>query len=77
MSTDSSKVLRLNLPQWPGDDRPFCRIGGRILVALAPDPQGPEETVPVPPATDAELPLKRVSCPAPRYSGRSMRHWRR
>jgi hypothetical protein len=59
MPIDSSKVLRLNMPQWQGGDRPFYRIGGRVLAALAPDAQGPEETVLVPSATDAERPLEQ------------------
>jgi arginase len=59
MPIDPSKVLRLNFPQWQGGDRPFYRIGGRVLAALAPDAQGPEETVPVPPAIDTERPLER------------------
>ncbi|MBQ0820678.1 arginase family protein [Microvirga sp. HBU67558] len=48
MAIDPQKVLRLNLPQWQGGDRPNYRIGGRVLAAIAPEPQGPEETVPVP-----------------------------
>jgi arginase len=56
MPVNPRKVLRLNLPQWQGGDRPSYRIGGRVLAALAPDAQGPEETVPVAVATDAERP---------------------
>jgi arginase len=59
MPIDPSKVLRLNLPQWQGGDRPSYRIGGRVLAALAPDAQGPEETVWVPPATDTERLLEQ------------------
>jgi arginase len=59
MPIDPRKVLRLNLPQWQGGDRPPYRIGGRVLAALAPDAQGPEETVPVPQATDSERPLEQ------------------
>jgi arginase len=81
MPIDPSKVLRLNLPQWQGGDRPFYRIEGRVLAALAPDPQGPEETVPVPAATEGERPLeqgilsraallRQVGC-ASRHSGTS------
>lgn len=59
MPIDPSRVLRLNLPQWQGGDRPFYRIGARVLAALAPGAQGPEKTVPVPPATNTERPLER------------------
>lgn len=58
MPVDPRKVLRLNLPQWQGGDRPPYRIGGRVLAALAPEARGPEETVPVPSATDTERPLE-------------------
>jgi arginase len=56
MPIEPNRVLRLNFPQWQGGDRPFYRIGGRVLAALAPDPQGAEETVPVPPATGTDRP---------------------
>ena len=59
MPIDPRKVLRLNVPQWQGGDRPAYRIGGRVLAALAPDAQGPEETVPVPAETGAERPLEQ------------------
>lgn len=58
MAIDPAKVLRLSLPQWQGSDRPDYRIGGRVLAAIAPDPQGPEETVPVPAATGEERPVE-------------------
>ena len=45
MPIEPNRVLRLNCPQWLGGDRPFYRIRGRVLAALAPDPQGAEETV--------------------------------
>lgn len=54
MPIDPKTVLRLNLPLWQGGDRPDYRIGGRVLAALAPDAQGPEETVAVAPAIEAE-----------------------
>jgi arginase len=57
MPIDPAKVLRLNLPQWQGGDRPPYRVGGRVLAALAPDALGPEETVPVPPAGPEERPV--------------------
>jgi hypothetical protein len=41
-----------NLPQWQGLDRPNYRIGGRVLAAIAPGPQGPGETVIVPHAVE-------------------------
>lgn len=50
MTIDGNRVLRQNLPVWQGGDRPAYRIGGRVLAAIAPDPQGPEETVAVPPS---------------------------
>jgi arginase len=48
VAIDGRNVLRLNLPLWQGGDRPDYRIGGRVLAAIAPEPRGPEETVPVP-----------------------------
>lgn len=59
MPIDPKTVLRLNLPQWQGGDRPHYRIGGRVLAALAPDAQGPEETVAVAPAAEAGRPVER------------------
>lgn len=58
MAIDPRNVLRLNLPQWQGSDRPDYRIGGRVLAAIAPDPQGPQETVPVPAATGDKRPVE-------------------
>lgn len=46
---DPKHVLRLNLPLWQGGDRPDYYIGSRVLSAIAPDPQGPVETIAVPP----------------------------
>jgi arginase len=57
MAVDPRKVLRLNLPQWQGGDRPNYRIGGRVLAAIAPESQGPEETVSVPVAGKDERPI--------------------
>jgi len=53
MTIDANKVLRLNMPQWQGGDRPAYRLGGRVLAAIAPEPQGPEETVEVPQSADS------------------------
>ena len=58
MAIDGKRVLRLNLPVWQGGDRPNYRIGGRVLAAIAPDAQGPEETVPVPRATADVRPVE-------------------
>jgi arginase len=59
MGVDPKNVLRLNMPQWQGGDRPPYLIGGRVLAALAPDPQGPVETVTVPPARESKRPVER------------------
>jgi arginase len=48
MAINPKNVLRLNLPMWQGGDRPDYRTGGRILAAIAPEPQGPVETIAVP-----------------------------
>ena len=48
MSIDPKRVLRLNMPQWQGGDRPDYRLGGRVLAAIASEPQGPVETIPIP-----------------------------
>lgn len=58
MTIDGNRVLRLNLPVWQGGDRPNYRICGRVLAAIAPDPQGPEETVAVPRPTAAVRPVE-------------------
>jgi len=44
----ASKTLRLNMPQWQGGDEPAYRFGAELLRWLAPDHNGPEETVVVP-----------------------------
>jgi arginase len=36
------------MPQWQGGDRPDYRLGGRVLAAIASEPQGPVETIPIP-----------------------------
>ncbi len=59
MAVDPTKVLRLNMPQWQGGDRPAYRIGSRVLPALAPDPRGPEETVVVAPAGEDARPVEQ------------------
>jgi arginase len=48
MSIDPKKVLRLNVPQWQGGDRPDYRLGARVLAAIASEPLGPVETIPIP-----------------------------
>jgi arginase len=57
VAIDARKVLRLNMPQWQGGDRPNYRIGGRVLAAIAPEPRGPEETVPIPCAGEDQRPV--------------------
>jgi hypothetical protein len=39
MTIDPKNVLRLNLPQWQGGDRPDYRLGAQVLAAIAPEPQ--------------------------------------
>jgi arginase len=58
LAIDGRRVLRLNLPLWQGGDRPNYRIGGRVLAAIAPEPQGPEETIPVPRGGEDERPVE-------------------
>lgn len=58
MAINPANVLRLNMPQWQGGDRPEYWIGGRVLAAIAPEPQGPEETVPVPHGETNERPVE-------------------
>ena len=48
MNIDPKNVLQLNLPQWQGGDRPDYRLGAQVLAAIAPEPKGPMETIPVP-----------------------------
>jgi arginase len=48
MAINQKNVLRLNLPLWQGGDRPAYRLGGQVLAAIAPEPQGPVETIAVP-----------------------------
>ncbi|OHV79446.1 arginase family protein [Rhizobium sp. LCM 4573] len=59
MTIDPKNILRLNLPQWQGGDHPDYRIGARVLAAIAPEPQGPEETIAVPEAPDASRPVEQ------------------
>jgi len=56
MSIDPKKVLRLNMPQWQGGDRPVYRLGGQVLAAIAPEPQGPVETIAVPRSAEGVRP---------------------
>ncbi|NTG08766.1 arginase family protein [Rhizobium rhizogenes] len=58
MTIDPQKVLRLNLPQWQGGDRPDYGIGARVLAAIAPEALGPEETVAVPGTRDGIRPVE-------------------
>ena len=44
----ASRTLRLNMPQWQGGDEPAYRFGAELLRWLAPEHDGPEETVFVP-----------------------------
>ncbi len=44
----ASRTLRLNMPQWQGGDEPAYRFGAELLRWLAPEQDGPEETVFVP-----------------------------
>jgi arginase family enzyme len=48
MSTKHGKTLRLHMPQWQGGNMHDYYFGSRLLVWLAPPPDGPVETVPVP-----------------------------
>jgi arginase len=57
MAIDPKHVLRLNMPQWQGGDRPVYRLGGRVLAAIAPEPQGPAETIAVSPSADGVRPV--------------------
>ena len=59
MAVDPTSVLRLNMPQWQGGDRPAYGIRGRVLAAIAPEPLGPVETVPVRRAAKDERPVGR------------------
>ncbi|KKX26247.1 arginase family protein [Rhizobium sp. LC145] len=59
MTIDPKNILRLNLPQWQGGDHPDYRIGARVLAAIAPEAQGPEETIAVPEAPDATRPVEQ------------------
>src|SRR5215472_18282545 len=56
MSIDPKKVLRLNMPQWQGGDRPAYRLGGQVLAAIAPEPKGPVETIAVPGSAEGVRP---------------------
>ena len=57
MNIDPKNVLRLNLPQWQGGDRPDYRLGAQVLAAIAPEPQGPVETIAVPLSTEDVRPV--------------------
>ena len=57
MTIDAKNVLRLNMPQWQGGDRPAYRLGAKVLAAIAPEPQGPVETIAVPPSARPIRPI--------------------
>lgn len=57
MAIDGRRVLRLDMPLWQGGDRPSYRIGARVLAAIAPDPRGPEDVVPIPAASGGARPV--------------------
>ena len=59
MTIDAKNVLRLNMPQWQGGDRPAYRLGAKVLAAIAPEPQGPVETIAVPPSATPIRPIDR------------------
>lgn len=48
MSAKQATTLRLNMPQWQGGNRQDYYIGSQLLSWLAPAPNGPVETIPVP-----------------------------
>lgn len=48
MSTTQATTLRLNLPQWQGGNLPEYYFGANLLAWLAPEADGPVETVAVP-----------------------------
>jgi arginase len=48
MSASHGKTLRLHMPQWQGGNVHDYHFGSRLLAFLAPPPDGPVETVPVP-----------------------------
>jgi hypothetical protein len=48
MSTSYGKTLRLHMPQWQGGNMHDHYFGSKLLAFLAPPPDGPVETVPVP-----------------------------
>jgi len=59
MTIDAKNVLRLNMPQWQGGDRRAYRLGAKVLAAMAPEPQGPVETIAVPPSATPIRPIDR------------------
>ena len=48
MASDVKTTLRLRMPQWQGGNLPDYYFGSELLAWLAPAPNGPMETVPVP-----------------------------
>jgi arginase len=60
MTKAPSTTLRLNMPQWQGGNEPGYHFGSRLLSFLAPDPDGPVETIPVPaPLPGETLPVEQ------------------
>lgn len=59
MKIDPTKILRLNLPQWQGGDRPDYKMGARVLSAIAPSALGPVETVAVADAGNHPRPIEQ------------------
>jgi arginase len=55
MSTNHGKTLRLHMPQWQGGNLHDYYFGSRLLAFLAPPPDGPVETVPVPEPKPGEI----------------------
>lgn len=54
MTRSAGTTLRLNMPQWQGGNDPGYHFGSQLLQWLAPAPDGPVETVPVPPPEPGE-----------------------
>jgi arginase len=55
MSANNGKTLRLHMPQWQGGNLHDYHFGSRLLAFLAPPPDGPVETIPVPEPKPGEI----------------------
>jgi arginase len=55
MSANNGKTLRLHMPQWQGGNLHDYYFGSRLLAFLAPPPDGPVETIPVPEPKPGEI----------------------